>query len=121
MKAKTSRFRHSFDLVAHLRLPLSQVLTTVGKAVPVQARTVFVGRAAARAEHASNGSPWYTDAGAAMMLLMMAAVDEGMAAAFVGGAKPICCMSFWESRRITSPLVSPCSGMRPRTPDSLAT
>ena len=28
---------------------------------------------------------WYTDAGAAMQLLLMAAVDEGVAAAFVGG------------------------------------
>ncbi|KUJ35864.1 nitroreductase family protein [Streptomyces sp. NPDC093228] len=28
---------------------------------------------------------WHTDAGAAMLLLMMAAVDEGIAAAFVGG------------------------------------
>ncbi len=28
---------------------------------------------------------WYTDAGAAMQLLLMAAVDEGIAAAFVGG------------------------------------
>jgi nitroreductase len=28
---------------------------------------------------------WYTDAGAAMQLLMMAAVDEGLSASFVGG------------------------------------
>ena len=28
---------------------------------------------------------WYTDAGAAIQLLLMAAVDEGVAAAFVGG------------------------------------
>lgn len=28
---------------------------------------------------------WYTDAGAAMQLMLMAAVDEGIAAAFVGG------------------------------------
>jgi nitroreductase len=28
---------------------------------------------------------WYTDAGAAMNLVMMAAVDEGLSAAFVGG------------------------------------
>lgn len=28
---------------------------------------------------------WYTDAGAAIQLLLMAAVDEGIAAAFVGG------------------------------------
>jgi nitroreductase len=28
---------------------------------------------------------WYTDAGAAVQLLLMAAVDEGIAAAFVGG------------------------------------
>jgi nitroreductase len=30
---------------------------------------------------------WYVDAGAAMMLLLLAAVDEGIAAAFVGGGK----------------------------------
>jgi nitroreductase len=28
---------------------------------------------------------WYTDAGAAMQLLLMAAIDEGVSAAFVGG------------------------------------
>jgi nitroreductase len=30
---------------------------------------------------------WYVDAGAAMMLLLLAAVDEGIGAAFIGGGK----------------------------------
>lgn len=32
---------------------------------------------------------WYTDGGAALMLLLLAAVDEGIAAAFVGGPPEI--------------------------------
>jgi nitroreductase len=32
---------------------------------------------------------WYTDAGAALMLLLLAAVDEGIAAAFIGGEQKL--------------------------------